>query len=242
MTSLQDTITVTLRPADSLRPHSRNVNTHPDAQLDLLGDAMQEVGWTSPCICDEDGVILAGHARYLSAQRLWARGGTIANVPTGMIPVVVRAGLTEAQKRKYLLADNKLQTLAVVDIRQLRDEVEYLIDVGENLGSVGFGVAEVERILYDAEPILLGPPVPPAAPPAALAPAPETSTPPPVQGEGATPFRPTLNPIKGQSMVTDQGIARAAERLEERLKASSEQKMLDVMCPHCGKEFSVDHP
>ena len=81
-----------------LRPHPANVHTHSKKQIGQIGRSIQHVGFTSPIIADEDGSILAGHGRWLAAKQLGL----------SRVPVVVLSGLSDAQRRAYILADNKL--------------------------------------------------------------------------------------------------------------------------------------
>jgi ParB-like nuclease domain len=83
---------------DRLIPYAKNARTHTDAQVAAIAASIREWGWTSPALVDEDGGLIAGHARVLAARQLG-----IAEVP-----VMVAAGWTEAQKRAYVLADNQL--------------------------------------------------------------------------------------------------------------------------------------
>ena len=80
-------------PVCPQRPHSFS-----DAQVAQIAASIREWGWTIPVLVDEDGALIAGHARVLAAQQL------------GMtdVPVMVARGWSEAQKRAYVLADNKL--------------------------------------------------------------------------------------------------------------------------------------
>lgn len=86
------------RPLASLTPYARNARTHSAAQVDQIAASIREWGWTMPVLVDEAGGVIAGHGRILAAQKL---GFT-------EVPVMVAAGWSEAQKRAYVIADNKL--------------------------------------------------------------------------------------------------------------------------------------
>ena len=86
------------RPLASLIPSARNARTHSDAQVAQIAASIREWGWTMPILVDEAGTIIAGHGRVLAAARL----GLDA------VPVMVARGWSDAQKRAYLIADNKL--------------------------------------------------------------------------------------------------------------------------------------
>jgi ParB-like chromosome segregation protein Spo0J len=85
-------------PIERLIPYARNARTHREEQVAQIASSIREWGWTNPVLVAEDGTIIAGHGRVLAARKL-----RIADVP-----VMVAAGWTEAQKRAYTIADNKL--------------------------------------------------------------------------------------------------------------------------------------
>jgi ParB-like chromosome segregation protein Spo0J len=80
------------------QPYARNSRTHTDEQVAQIAASIREFGWTNPVLLDEQDGIIAGHGRVLAARKLGA--------PT--VPCIVLDGLTEAQKRAYVIADNKL--------------------------------------------------------------------------------------------------------------------------------------
>jgi ParB-like chromosome segregation protein Spo0J len=98
----------------ALIPYARNARTHSPEQVDQIAASIREWGWTVPVLIDEQGGIIAGHGRVLAAQKL-----AIAE-----IPVMVAAGWSEAQKRAYVLADNKLALNAGWDNDLLKIELE----------------------------------------------------------------------------------------------------------------------
>ena len=81
-----------------LIPYARNARTHSDAQVAQIAASIREWGWTTPVLVDEGGGLIAGHGRVLAARKLGL----------AEIPVVVARGWSEAQRRAYVLADNKL--------------------------------------------------------------------------------------------------------------------------------------
>jgi ParB-like chromosome segregation protein Spo0J len=85
-------------PTDRLVPYARNARTHTPDQIDQIAASISQWGWTIPVLAAEDGTILAGHARVLAAIKLGITE----------IPVIVARGWSEAQKRGYVLADNRL--------------------------------------------------------------------------------------------------------------------------------------
>jgi ParB-like chromosome segregation protein Spo0J len=81
-----------------LIPYARNARTHSDAQVAQIAASIREWGWTVPVLIDEAGGRIAGHGRILAARTLGL----------DYVPVIVAAGWSEAKRRAYALADNKL--------------------------------------------------------------------------------------------------------------------------------------
>ena len=93
-----DNLAVDYRPVGTLIPFAKNARTHSDEQVAQIAASIREWGWTNPILVDGDNGIIAGHGRLLAARKL------------GMteVPVIELAGMSEAQKRAYIIADNKL--------------------------------------------------------------------------------------------------------------------------------------
>lgn len=131
------------RKTSSLKPHPRNVRTHPKKQVALLEKSIAEFGFTSPPLIDEAGTILAGTARTIAAQK----------AGHDVVPVIVLRGLTEAQKRAYVLADNKIAQLAGYDRPALADELVDLTSLlaaeGLDFELTGFEPAELDALMAD---------------------------------------------------------------------------------------------
>ena len=127
------------RSVAALTPYARNARTHSAAQVDQIAASIREWGWTVPVLVDEDGGLIAGHGRVLAAQKLG-----IAE-----IPVMVASGWTEAQKRAYILADNKLALNAGWDADLLRVEIGDLQAVDFDISLIGFGDDELAAIMVD---------------------------------------------------------------------------------------------
>lgn len=128
-------------PLERLVPYARNARTHSEEQVAQLAASIREWGWTVPVLVAEDGTIIAGHGRVMAARRL--------GVTT--IPVMVARGWTEAQRRAYALADNKLALNAGWDEDLLRLELGDLKALDFDLGPVGFSDEELANLLL-AEP------------------------------------------------------------------------------------------
>lgn len=103
---------------------------------------MKEWGFTTPILCDESGGVIAGHGRILAAQKLGLKE----------VPVMVAKGWTDAQKKAYVIADNKLALNAGWDDAFLKVELEELQELGFDLNWTGFDVDELASLLVDGEP------------------------------------------------------------------------------------------
>ena len=135
------------RPVAKLVPYARNARTHSDEQVAQIAASIKEWGWTTPVLVDETGGIIAGHGRVLAARKL----GLVD------VPVMVAAGWSEAQRRAYVLADNKLALNAGWDVDLLKVELGELQGEGFDLGLTGFGGDELAALLAEASPGLTDP-------------------------------------------------------------------------------------
>lgn len=124
-------------PIKKVLPYPRNARTHSDEQLEQLARSIIEFGFTNPILVDEHGMILAGHGRRLAALRLELR----------QVPVIVKTGLTAAQKSALRLADNRLGLSSGWDDELLRAELEQLRASGFDLGLIGFSDEELADLL-----------------------------------------------------------------------------------------------
>jgi DNA modification methylase len=118
---------------EKLIPYACNARTHSDAQVAQIAASIREWGWTNPVLLAEDGTIIAGHGRVLAARTLG-----IAEVP-----VMLATGWSEAQKRAYTIADNKLALNAGWDDELLSLELGELAEIGFDVGLIGFSEAEL---------------------------------------------------------------------------------------------------
>ncbi len=142
---------------DRLIPYARNARTHSDAQVAQIASSIREWGWTVPVLVDEAGGLIAGHGRVLAARKLGLTD----------IPVMVARGWSEAQRRAYVLADNKLALAAGWDLDLLRFELSDLRGMGADLALIGFSADEVDALTAEMTAGLTDPdqaPEPPANP------------------------------------------------------------------------------
>jgi len=115
-------------PIDRLIPYVRNARTHSEGQVGQIAASIREWGWTNPVLVDEDGPIIAGHGRVLAARKL--------RIPD--VPVMVATGCSDAQKRAYTIADNKLTLNGGWDDDLLGLELGELEVLGFDLDLIGF--------------------------------------------------------------------------------------------------------
>ena len=132
-------LAVEYRAIESLTPYARNARTHTDAQVDQIAASIREFGWTKPLIVDERGCVLAGHGALAAAKRLGLE----------RVPVIQRVGLSEEQKRAYLIADNKLSENSAWDNELLAVELDELRQGQFDLALLGFTDEEIARLLPD---------------------------------------------------------------------------------------------
>jgi len=130
---------VVYRPIGDLKPYSGNARTHSKAQIRQLADSIKAFGWTNPILVDDAGGIIAGHGRVEAARLLGF----------DHVPVIGIAGMTDAQKRAYIIADNKLAENAGWDNDLLRIELKGLVDLDFEIGLIGFDVPELDLLLAD---------------------------------------------------------------------------------------------
>ena len=124
------------RKVASLVPYARNARTHSPEQVDQIAASIREWGWTTPVLIDEKSTIIAGHGRVLAAQKLGV----------DEIPVMVAKGWTEAQKKAYVIADNKLALNSGWDNDLLKIELQELDTLNFNVDLLGFGLGEMTAL------------------------------------------------------------------------------------------------
>mgnify|MGYP005758341381 FL=1 len=123
-----------------LIPYQNNARTHSKEQINKLRSSLREFGFVNPVIIDREYNVIAGHGRIAAAQE---EGIT-------QVPCVFVDHLTEAQKKAYILADNRMALDAGWDEDLLRVELEALEEMGYDLGLTGFDDKELAA-LFPAE-------------------------------------------------------------------------------------------
>nr|WP_272010960.1 DNA methyltransferase [Roseovarius sp. ZX-A-9] len=120
-----------------LVPYARNARTHSEAQVVRIANSIREFGFNNPVLVDAESGIIAGHGRVLAARKLGLE----------RVPVIELTHLSEAQKRAYVLADNRLAEQAGWDRDLLGLELADLSELGIDLGDIGFEGAELDALL-----------------------------------------------------------------------------------------------
>ena len=124
---------------EDLIPYARNARTHSTEQVAQIAASIKEFGFLAPIVISEDNTILCGHGRFYAAQKLGLK----------KIPCVKESHLTEAQRRAYIIADNKLSINAGWDSDLLAVELSDLQGEGFDLSLTGFSDDEISDLFSD---------------------------------------------------------------------------------------------
>ncbi len=128
-------------PVDRLIPYAANARTHSDAQVDKVAASIKEFGFTSPILVDGKDGIIAGHCRLMAARKLGLE----------QVPVIILDHLSDAQRRAYILADNRLALDSGWDNDILAAELDRLREDGYDLEVIGFSDEELGGLLDGME-------------------------------------------------------------------------------------------
>lgn len=120
-----------------LIPYANNPRTHSDQQVAQVAASIQEFGFNNPILIDEHNGIIAGHGRLAAAQKLDLK----------LVPTIMLEGLTEAQRKAYVIADNKLTENGGWDYDLLAVEIERLKELDVDIDLTGFDPTELDKIL-----------------------------------------------------------------------------------------------
>lgn len=134
---------------ENLVPYEKNAKIHNEEQLEKIGKSIQEFGFVNPCLIDKDYNIIAGHGRVMAAKKIGMKA----------VPCVFIEGMSEEQRRAYIIADNRLGELADWDMEMVNMELKDLQMEGFDIDLTGFDLedlevedAEVKDDDYDVEP------------------------------------------------------------------------------------------
>lgn len=129
------------KKVNNLIPYINNSRTHSEEQINQIVASINEFGFTNPLLIDEKDNIIAGHGRLLASKKLKMEE----------VPCIVLSGLTEAQKKAYIIADNKMALNARWNEELLKIELEDLKELDFNLELTGFDVDELDDIFQVEE-------------------------------------------------------------------------------------------
>ena len=140
------TLHIDYLPTVQLIPYALNSRTHTELQVAQIASSINEFGFTNPILIDDKATVIAGHGRLLAAQKLGLQE----------VPTILLAGLTPAQKKAYVIADNKLALNAGWDADLLTAELETLKEMDFDISLTGFDELpdlddEVDYSLLDGE-------------------------------------------------------------------------------------------
>jgi DNA modification methylase len=130
-------LAVEYRAIDSIVPFTKNARKHSRAQIKKLQRSLRKFGWTNPLLVDEYGNLICGHGR-LEAAKL--NGET-------HVPVISLGAMSEADRRAYIIADNRLAEDAEWSKEMLRSELSGLIELGYDVELTGFDTFEIDGLL-----------------------------------------------------------------------------------------------
>lgn len=121
----------------SLIPYARNARMHSESQVKQIAGSIQEFGFCNPVLIDAENGIIAGHGRVLAAQLL-----RLETVPCRRL-----SHLTDAQKRAYVLADNRIALSSDWDEEMLANEISDLHADEFDMALLGFDADEFDRLM-----------------------------------------------------------------------------------------------
>lgn len=134
---MTEKLKVTYRKVDDLIPYARNARTHSAEQVTQIASSIKEFGFCNPVLVDGESGIIAGHGRVMAAKKLGL----------DEVPTIELTGLSEAQKRAFILADNKIALNSGWDEEMLELELTELKDLDFDLGLTGFNDDEIGDLL-----------------------------------------------------------------------------------------------
>jgi DNA modification methylase len=134
---MQSNQTIEDLPIATLRPYAGNARSHSKRQIKQIANSIVRFGFTNPVLIGEDDSIMCGHGRVAAAKQLGMR----------TVPTVRLAHLSAAERRAYILADNKLALNAGWDQELLAVELEALIELDFDMELTGFSLAEVDLVI-----------------------------------------------------------------------------------------------
>lgn len=136
---------IVLLPIEEIGETPNNSRTHSEEQLNQIVDSIKEFGFTNPVLIDEKKVLIAGNGRLYAARKIGMK----------LVPAIMLEGLTEAQKRAYVIADNKIALNAGWDIQKLNLEMSWLHEQAKfDITKLGFSKTETEMLLNNVTDVI----------------------------------------------------------------------------------------
>lgn len=132
---------IVYKSINELKPYKNNSRTHDESQIKQICESIKEYGWTNPVLIDEKGMIIAEHGRVEAGKKLDIKE----------VPCIVLSGLTEAQKKAYIIADNKMALNAGWNEELLKTELENLKELDFDLELTGFNIDELDELFKQDE-------------------------------------------------------------------------------------------
>jgi ParB-like chromosome segregation protein Spo0J len=128
---------------DELIPYANNARTHSEEQVLQIASSIKEFGFNAPVLIDKDKGIIAGHGRVMAAKKLGLKEA----------PCIRLEHLTEAQKKAYILADNRIAMNSEWDEQMLGLEIMNLKDDGFDIDNLGFSELEIKEFLKQIDEV-----------------------------------------------------------------------------------------
>jgi ParB-like chromosome segregation protein Spo0J len=132
----QTALTIEHWPVDRLKAYDRNARTHSQPQIAKIAASITAFGFVNPVLVDDADVVIAGHGRLLAAHELKLE----------TVPVIVLGHLNEAQRRAYVIADNRIALESGWDAALLTEELQQISEL-LSVEMTGFDAAEFEAML-----------------------------------------------------------------------------------------------
>ena len=136
-----DELQIEYRELDSLIPYAKNARTHSEEQILKIAGSIKAFGWTNPILVDGENGVIAGHGRIAAARKLGM----------SMVPVIELAGMSENDKRAYVIADNKLALDADWNTELLSLELGDLAALDFDIELTGFTLGDLEQLNLKVE-------------------------------------------------------------------------------------------
>ena len=138
---MEKKLKVEYKKISDLIPYVNNTRTHSDTQVLQIASSIKEFGFTNPILIDDEGGVIAGHGRIMGAKKLGLDEA----------PTITLKGLTESQRKAYIIADNKLALNSGWDEELLKVELQALDEIDFDLSVIGFDEDELSSYLDDTE-------------------------------------------------------------------------------------------